>query len=86
MEVITLMSSLIWLSTIVRLFPESGLESAERITAALYGKSISSLAELKPNEIKETFKGASIVEILLQPATSILDLAMKAKCFPTESE
>jgi len=65
---------------------ESGLDSAERITAALYGKSISSLAQLQPSEIKETFKGASVVEILLEPATSILDLAMKAKCFSTEND
>jgi len=35
-------------------------------------------------EVKETFVGASVVEILTEPGMSILDLAMKAQCFKTE--
>ena len=66
-------------------FAEEGLRSAERITAALYSGSSESLAELKPNEIAETFKGASCSELLLEPATTVLHMVMKAKCFANES-
>lgn len=66
-------------------FVEEGLKSAERITAVLYSQSSESLAQLQPSEISETFRGATVVELLLEPATSILDLVMKAKCFANES-
>lgn len=65
---------------------EEGLRSAERVTAALYGKSSQVLSNLNISEMEETFRGASIVELLMQPATSILDMAMKARCFANESQ
>lgn len=65
---------------------ENGLQSAERITAALYSKSADSLAQLQPNELSETFRGATMVDILLEPATSVLDMVMKANCFANESK
>ncbi len=63
---------------------EKGLRSAERVTAALYSKSLDSLLELDAAELMETFRGATVVELLLQPATSLLDVAMRAKCFANE--
>ncbi|KAK4025619.1 tyrosine--tRNA ligase, mitochondrial-like [Daphnia magna] len=65
---------------------ENGLQSAERITAALYSKSADSLAQLQPNELSETFRGATMVDILLEPATSVLDMVMKANCFANEND
>lgn len=65
---------------------ENGLKSAERITEALYSKSADSLARLHPSELNETFRGATMVDILLEPATSVLDMVMKANCFANESK
>ena len=41
---------------------------------------------MQPSEIRETFRGATLVELLLEPATSVLDMAMKANCFANESK
>lgn len=65
---------------------ENGVQSAERITAALYSKSADSLAQLEPSELSETFRDATMVDILLEPATSVLDMVMKANCFANESK
>ncbi|XP_046642046.1 tyrosine--tRNA ligase, mitochondrial-like [Daphnia pulicaria] len=65
---------------------ENGLKSAERITEALYSKSADSLARLHPSELNETFRGATMVDILLEPATSVLDMVMKANCFANEND
>ena len=62
------------------------MKSAERITTALYSSSPDSLTKLSTKEFKETFRDASLVEILLEPATSVLDMVMKAKCFANESK
>lgn len=61
------------------------MKSAERITAVLYSNSIDALAALKPDEITESFKGATFVEILLQPGITVLDMVLKAQCFANES-
>lgn len=61
------------------------MKSAERITAALYSNTIDALAALKPDEITESFKGATFVEILLQPGITVLDMVLKAQCFANES-
>jgi len=65
---------------------ESGLKQAERVTNALYKGNVEGLAELNLAEIQQTFQGATMVDLLTEPGMSILELAMKAKCFPTESE
>ncbi|XP_060655425.1 tyrosine--tRNA ligase, mitochondrial [Drosophila nasuta] len=65
---------------------ENGLKQAERVTNALYKGNVDGLAELNVMEIKQTFQGATMVDILPEPGMSILDLAMKAKCFPTETD
>ncbi|XP_034104352.1 tyrosine--tRNA ligase, mitochondrial [Drosophila albomicans] len=65
---------------------ENGLKQAERVTNALYKGNVDGLAELNVMEIKQTFQGATMVDILPEPGMSILELAMKAKCFPTETD
>ncbi|XP_017022423.1 tyrosine--tRNA ligase, mitochondrial [Drosophila kikkawai] len=65
---------------------ENGLKQAERVTNALYKGNVEGLAELNLAEIKQTFQGATMVELLTEPGMSILQLAMKAKCFPTEND
>ncbi|KAH8391225.1 hypothetical protein KR215_009120 [Drosophila sulfurigaster] len=65
---------------------ENGLKQAERVTNALYKGNVDGLAELNVTEIKQTFQGATMVDILPEPGMSILELAMKAKCFPTETD
>lgn len=65
---------------------EEGLERARTITKALYEGSLTALAELTENEIKSTFVGAPLFEILLQPGMTVLDLALKAECYPHKSE
>lgn len=65
---------------------KQGLKTAERVTNALYKGSIDALGELNYKDVKQTFTGATIVEILAEPGISVLDLAMKAKCFPTQND
>ncbi|KMY96434.1 tyrosine--tRNA ligase, mitochondrial [Drosophila simulans] len=65
---------------------ESGLKQAERVTNALYKGNVEGLAQLNLPEIQQTFQGATMVNLLTEPGMSILELAMKAKCFPTETD
>ncbi|XP_017045201.1 tyrosine--tRNA ligase, mitochondrial [Drosophila ficusphila] len=65
---------------------EHGLKQAERVTNALYKGNVEGLAELNLAEIQQTFQGATMVDLLTEPGMSILQLAMKAKCFPTETD
>ncbi|XP_053963774.1 tyrosine--tRNA ligase, mitochondrial [Anastrepha ludens] len=65
---------------------EKGLKQAERITDALYKGSVDALGELNYEEVKSVFAGAKVVDILAEPGMSMLQLAMKAQCFITESD
>ncbi|KAI8040133.1 hypothetical protein M5D96_007563 [Drosophila gunungcola] len=65
---------------------ENGLKQAERVTNALYKGNVEGLAELNLAEIQQTFQGATMVDLMTEPGMSILELAMKAKCFPTETD
>ncbi|CRL05321.1 CLUMA_CG018131, isoform A [Clunio marinus] len=65
---------------------EEGLEKALMISKALYSGNIQSLGELKPEEVPNLFTGASYVELYMEPGTTMLDAAMKVKCFPTEQD
>lgn len=65
---------------------ESGLKQALTITNALYKGSPDALGELDYKDIKQTLAGATLCEIMAEPGLSILQLAMKAKCFPTEND
>lgn len=56
------------------------------MTNALYKGNVDGLADLNLAEILQTFQGATMVDLLTEPGMSILELAMKAKCFPTESK
>lgn len=51
----------------------------------MYKGNVEGLAELNYAEIKQTFQGATVVDLLTEPGMSVLQLAMNAKCFPTES-
>lgn len=64
---------------------EEGLAKARAATEALYGSSIAAIASLNAEEIAEIFKGAEIVELLPQAGQTVMDLAMKIRCFSTES-
>jgi tyrosyl-tRNA synthetase len=51
----------------------------------LYDNSIETLSTLKINDIFKIFNGATTVELMLEPGITVLQMAMKAKCFLTES-
>lgn len=44
-----------------------------------------SLSTLNCAEIQATLKGATVVDVLAEPDITILQLAMKAKCFHNQS-
>lgn len=64
---------------------ETGLQEAIVATSALYGNSIETLSMLNINDIFKIFNGATTVELMLEPGITVLQMAMKAKCFLTES-
>lgn len=64
---------------------ETGLEKAEAISSALYKGSIETLGKLNHKDVKECFAGATICEILQSSEMTILEAALKCKCFKTES-
>jgi hypothetical protein len=45
----------------------------------LYNGSPETLAELTETEIEDVYKGATQVELLLQPGMTVIDVVMKAK-------
>ena len=67
---------------------EEGLEMAKRTTAALYSNDVTSIGEMTPEELHDVFgKSALMSSLYFDPKeTTVLDLAIKAKCFPNESE
>lgn len=64
---------------------ETGLQEAIVATSALYDNSIDTLSTLSINDICKIFNGATVVELMLEPGITVLQMAMKAKCFLTES-
>ncbi|XP_026751469.1 tyrosine--tRNA ligase, mitochondrial [Galleria mellonella] len=65
---------------------EEGLAKALKATDALYNKDVNALVDLSSVELEQMFQGAPVVTLLLSPGITILELGMKAKCFPTESD
>ncbi|XP_050727690.1 tyrosine--tRNA ligase, mitochondrial-like isoform X1 [Eriocheir sinensis] len=65
---------------------KTGLESAKRTTSVLYGNQPEVLAEMTKDDIEEVFRSASSSKLLLEPGTSILDMALKAGCFLDERD
>lgn len=67
------------------MFIETGLQEALVATSALYDNSIETLSTLGINDIFKIFSGSTAVELMLEPGITVLQMAMKAKCFLTES-
>lgn len=65
---------------------EEGLEAALKATSALYDHTPESLMNLTAEDISNTFQGAKICDLLLQPGTTTLDLSLQAGCFTNESK
>ncbi|XP_053607108.1 tyrosine--tRNA ligase, mitochondrial [Plodia interpunctella] len=65
---------------------EAGLSQARRATDAIYSKDVTALASLTQDELAQVFTGAPVVRLLLQPGITVLDLGVRANCFPTEND
>lgn len=65
---------------------EEGLKKALQISDALYSGDTKALGSLKAEEIPKLFVGAPYVELYMEPGTTMLDAAMKVKCFPTTKD
>lgn len=67
---------------------EDGLGMAKKATAALFANDLPSIARMTAEEMREVFdQHALISSLYLDPGqTTVLDLAIRAKCFPNESE
>ena len=63
---------------------EDGLKKALMISNALYKGEIQALGELQPQEIPQLFAGASYTELLMEPGTTMMNAALRVKCFPSE--
>lgn len=64
---------------------EAGLRSAQRCTDALYSGTAVALSELSSEELRQLFKEATSVELMLEPGTTLFDVVMRAKCFRHDS-
>ncbi|KAM3964458.1 tyrosine--tRNA ligase, mitochondrial [Aphomia sociella] len=65
---------------------EEGLAKALKATEAIYNKDVKSLVSLSSDDLEQVFQGAPVVTLLLSPGITVLELGMKAKCFPTEND
>jgi tyrosyl-tRNA synthetase len=67
---------------------ESGLESAKKTTSALYNNDLEAISKMTVEEMQEVFGSAALVtHLYLEPGeTTVLDVAIKAKCFDTASQ
>jgi len=67
---------------------EQGYQMAVKATNALYSEDADALASIPANEINKLFQGKSTFfsEVYLEPGTTILSMALKAKCFDTEKD
>ena len=63
---------------------KEGLASANRTTEALFTSSPALLAHLSVQELTTALKGATKVSLMLNPATTVLELGLRAKCFSRE--
>lgn len=65
---------------------ECGLEKARTASAALYDTSVDSLSQFSPEDLTDIFHGADTIEMYPSPGLTVLEIALKAGCFKTESE
>ncbi|GFS15112.1 tyrosine--tRNA ligase [Elysia marginata] len=63
---------------------DSGLESAQRCTAVLFGNSVLTLSSMGLEELQQLVKNASTTELSLTSDLSLKDLCLKIKCFKNE--
>ena len=66
---------------------DDGLRMARKATAALYDNDLASIARMTPEEVNDVFGKSSLLSTLYLEAgeTTVLDLALRANCFPNES-
>lgn len=65
---------------------EEGLKSALTASQALYSQDLESLGSLNATDARQLFPGARVVELLLEPGMSMLELSLATKCFPRDKE
>lgn len=65
---------------------EAGLKKALMLSDVLYRGNINAIGELHPQDISQLFSGASYSEVHLEPGTTMIDIAMKVKCFSSERD
>ncbi|XP_050520707.1 tyrosine--tRNA ligase, mitochondrial isoform X2 [Daktulosphaira vitifoliae] len=64
----------------------SGLQEALMATSILYDKNVENLGKINCNDVSKIFSGAEVVELYFEPSLTVLEMAMKAKCFLTDSD
>ncbi|KAB7501981.1 Tyrosine--tRNA ligase, mitochondrial [Armadillidium nasatum] len=65
---------------------ESGLKKAKQGTEILFGGNSGVLADMEADDVIDLFRGATYKNLLLKPGITVLDLALMAECFSTESK
>ncbi|GLV44987.1 Tyrosyl-tRNA synthetase mitochondrial [Carabus blaptoides fortunei] len=65
---------------------DDGLKSAQLASSALYEGNVDALGRIPSNDLVKLFTNATTVDLLPEVGMSVLDLAMKAKCFPTQND
>uniref|UniRef100_T1IWP7 Tyrosine--tRNA ligase n=1 Tax=Strigamia maritima TaxID=126957 RepID=T1IWP7_STRMM len=63
---------------------EEGLNSAKRVTNALYSNAPEALFNLGEKEMQQVFQEAQTAQLLHKSGMTVLDMAMKAGCFSNE--
>lgn len=69
----------------LRLCLEEGLKQAKLSSSILYEGNITSLGQAQPSDLSKIFSNATTVKLLPEAGMNVLQFAMKAECFPTES-
>ncbi|XP_041788067.1 tyrosine--tRNA ligase, mitochondrial [Anopheles merus] len=65
---------------------EAGLYKAMAISRALYNGDLSTLEQLEVRDVAQSFGGAPLCEILPEPGMTVLDVALRARCFPSRAD
>lgn len=68
------------------LFSEDGLKKAKQATAALFDGDFVALSSLSRAEMKSVFVGAKVLDMVLVPGMTVLDLVLKAKIYKHDRE
>ncbi|XP_018568451.1 tyrosine--tRNA ligase, mitochondrial [Anoplophora glabripennis] len=63
-----------------------GLKKAQEATLALYEGSVTALGQMNTEDIAQLFSGATIVNVMPEAGQDVLELAMKAGCFPSKDD